>query len=492
MTKEEAHGATLLSIVRDRIEASLEATELQAGLLVAWSGGLDSTVLVDVLRRWARQRQVELAAVHVDHGLSPVSRRAASSCRRQAARWGLTLLVEELDVEQRGSLQESARIQRYSAIAQAAARLGMTAVATAHHADDALETALINFRRGSSAGGLASLFRTGEPPLPSWPDLCVLRPLVHVPRARLRAHAEQHDLSWCEDPSNQATTFERNRLRHRVMPELVDQDAAREPMLRTLENLAHEARALDHVANQLFDEAHLAPPDTETLAFRRESLRNQPQAIVVRVLQEAAERLPTEVGWSREHLRDALEAIQSRRTRFRMSVRGARFTVDRGLVAVEVSRGRGGRDLDQRSAQPIRMSDSQGGTLPWFGTELTYDWIDPHAHTAPAADEARRVWLDADALEHAPLVRGARPGERISPHDFEGRKRVSDVLAEAGVPASLRWRWPCVVQPQDDGDQNLQWVAGLRSSKAPADSERVLQMCWKVPTASIFNITEIF
>ncbi|WP_168210373.1 tRNA lysidine(34) synthetase TilS [Persicimonas caeni] len=446
------------------------------GLLVALSGGLDSTVLLDLLRQWAAKTGAELAAVHVDHQLRPSSKHDAAFCRRLCHQWGIPLVLETLDIARDGSTQESARVQRYAAIAQVAQRLGLGAVATAHHADDALETALLNFRRGTSSGGLAALLSKTEAPIPAWPDLELVRPLVEAPKARIHQYAEARGLEWVNDPTNLEGSYERNRLRHDVLPGLTDDGALLAPMLATLENLASERDALESIARTCLEGARLASPDAESIALDCAPLRKAPRAVAMLVLQRATHALPAEVALTREHLQEVLDAIESE-TSLDLAVRGAHVSIERGFVIVEVARGRGGKHLFTRQAHPIPIAaanldgtsnldetSARDGQVPWFGTTLRW-----------------KANQSVDSL----VVRGPRPGDRLDARGLDGHKRVVDVLKEAGVPRSFRWRWPCLVH-----QQKVEWICGLRQATREDDTPpdtRTIRLFWDLEPDSVFN-----
>jgi tRNA(Ile)-lysidine synthase len=206
---------------------------------VAYSGGLDSTVLLNLLAAHRARLPAPLAAVHVDHGLQPASARWSQHCRTECERLGVPL--QSLSVDARPGRGESpeaaARARRYAAIDTLLTPGAM--LLTAHHLDDQAETLLLQLLRGAGVAGLA-----GMPLLRARGDVAwQARPLLDEPRALLRAWAQDRGLSWVEDPSNALQDADRNYLRHRVMPELLARwPAARESIARSA---AHCADALE-------------------------------------------------------------------------------------------------------------------------------------------------------------------------------------------------------------------------------------------------------
>ena len=189
-------------------------TALPAGsLTVAFSGGVDSSVLLQLLSRSPCARDRGLRAVHVDHGLHPRSGDWAAHCAQTSHRLDVPLQIVRTTAEHARGLgpEAAARKARYSAFESV---LGENEIlAFAHHRDDQTETVMLKLLRGAGPQGLAamrSLRRLGK----AW----AWRPLLDVPRDDLQRYAKQVDLEWIDDPSNEDTQIERNFLRHDVLP----------------------------------------------------------------------------------------------------------------------------------------------------------------------------------------------------------------------------------------------------------------------------------
>jgi tRNA(Ile)-lysidine synthase len=183
---------------------------------LALSGGLDSIALLQLLVQWrSRQRasrRVELRAIHIDHQLRPASNSWAKHCRAVAREAGIVCTVVKVTVPKRRgeSLEAAAREVRYAALA---ARLRPNEwLVTAHHLDDQLETLLLQLMRGAGVAGLAGMAEAAREPLPLW------RPLLEVSRAELSQWLQARGGRWVEDDSNLDERFDRNYLRHRIVP----------------------------------------------------------------------------------------------------------------------------------------------------------------------------------------------------------------------------------------------------------------------------------
>ena len=218
-------------------------------LLLGLSGGLDSCVLLHLLAQARATMPFELQAMHVHHGISPNADSWATFCQAQCAALNvpLTIVKLQLDEQSKLGLEGQARQLRYDALFNNALQADF--VLSAHHQDDQAETLLLQLFRGAGLKGLASMSAADE-------RRRLLRPLLNVPRSSLEAYAKQHGISWCEDESNSNTQYERNFIRHDVLPLL----SARNPAIKQAlaRTAAHAAEASD-LLNDLaaLDAAHL-------------------------------------------------------------------------------------------------------------------------------------------------------------------------------------------------------------------------------------------
>lgn len=248
--------------------------------LVGVSGGCDSVVLVDLLGQLGYRR---LVLCHLNHGLrGRASGHDAAFVRRLARRTGLPLIVEKRDVataaRERGtSLETTARDVRFAFFRDVATRTRCPRLILAHHADDQLETVVMNFFRGAGIAGLAGMREESERH-----DLVVLRPLLNIRRAELECEAARRGLRWREDASNLDPAFTRNRVRHELLPRLA-KVFGREvtgPILRAAALARDDGDLLDRLATDA-SPACLGGSG----ALRTRALLAQPVALQRRILQ---------------------------------------------------------------------------------------------------------------------------------------------------------------------------------------------------------------
>ena len=327
-----------------------EAKTLFAGLntapvlVLAVSGGPDSTALLVLAARWrgARKQGPELIAVTVDHGLRPESAREARAVKRLALRLG----VRHRTLRWTGSkpatgLQEAARAVRYRLLSAAARGAGSGHVLTAHTLDDQAETVLIRMARGSGVTGLCAMVR--ETPLTG---VTLVRPLLDVPKARLIATLAAIGISFADDPSNRDPRFTRARLRN-LMPALAEEglDA---PRLALLARRLQRAEATIELAVDVAAPAVSHGPWTDRgpIVLDAEKFGRLPAEVALRLLSRAiastGDEGPVQLG-KLETLCQALDDAFSHagangglaRFRLRRTLAGALVTLSKDRLAIE-------------------------------------------------------------------------------------------------------------------------------------------------------------
>ncbi|MEX2963112.1 tRNA lysidine(34) synthetase TilS [Microbulbifer sp. TYP-18] len=206
---------------------------------LAYSGGLDSTVLLHLL---SRQGQL-LQAVHVHHGLSANADAWSTHCAATTGAWGVPLREIRVCVDAAdGGVEQGARNARYNAFAQLLESRDQLLMG--HHADDQAETFLLRLMRGAGVEGLSAM-----PYSRALGAGLLLRPLLQVPRSQLLSYARRHRLQWIEDESNTELRFERNYLRQRVLPALNARWPATQRISVAASHLRESAQLLREVAD---------------------------------------------------------------------------------------------------------------------------------------------------------------------------------------------------------------------------------------------------
>lgn len=337
-------------------EADLLFTDLidQPALVLAVSGGPDSTALMWLAARWRKRRRrgPKLIAVTVDHGLRPEAPREAAMVKRLAARLGIShRTLRWTGPKPATGLQEKAREARYRLIAAAADRAGATCVLTAHTIDDQAETILFRMTRGSGLTGLAGMARMRPLVMPTTPARAVsrrgraepgtsvflVRPLLDIPKARLVATLRAAKIPCADDPSNRDPRFTRTRLRA-LMPALAGEglDARRFALLARRVRRADAAIevAVAAAASALSEGAWSS---RAPIVVAADGFAALPAEVALRLLGQAIARVgdegPVQLG-KLESLADALAAAPAG-VRFRRTLAGAIVTLDRARITID-------------------------------------------------------------------------------------------------------------------------------------------------------------
>lgn len=377
-------------------------------VMLGFSGGLDSSVLLHACAASAQLRACGLRALHVHHGLHRHADAWAAHCATVCATLDVPLTVVRVAVaEAAGGGPEAAARQARHAAFQAALR-DDEVLALAHHRDDQSETFLLRALRASGPDGLAAMRpwrRLGR----GW----LWRPLLDLPRSALLAYAQQHALRWIEDPSNADTGLDRNFLRHRVLPLLRERwpqgDAA----------FARSA-ALAAAAVEL-----LAAEDAQALAVVRSTdphaldvaaLLRLPPARRARVLRcwIAALALPPLPAGGVVHVESQLLAA------------GADGRAEFAWHGARIRRWRGRLHADRQ-----RRPWPQDWTAHWDGRAPA---LLPGGGTLSLEGAAQ--------FDTLLLLRGRRGGERITLPGRRHAHALKHVLQDLGVPPWLRGRLP--------------------------------------------------
>lgn len=256
-------------------------------VIVALSGGPDSTCLLDVMGRLTEQLGWDLAVAHVDHGLSPESATVAARVARAAAARGFEVHTLRAPDLAGPNLQARARIFRYGFFDTIARQIGATKVATGHTLDDRVETTVARLIHGAGTAGLAGL-------RPS--DGGRIRPLIDVRRNETRAYCEELGLDFVDDPANDDPRFERGFIRRGLIAAVEGRwgDGAVRAMATSAERLAEDAAGLQLLAERLYSQ--MCVEGSDEVSFELASLSAMPTALRRRVLEAAVGRVPDRSG----------------------------------------------------------------------------------------------------------------------------------------------------------------------------------------------------
>ena len=438
-------------------------------ILVAVSGGADSTALLRGLHRLAHEFGYQLAAAHLHHGLRGrdadddrdfVSRLCDElGVPLMAARWNVRARLRSRGL----SGQDGMRRLRREFLVAAAARTQARWIATAHHADDQLETLLLRLARGTGLTGLGGI----APRRGRW-----IRPLLEAPRAWIEADLRAAGRAWREDASNADLGYARNRARHQVIPALAGllQGASRASLALKAVSVASEARAAARLLERRARAsgvlnvdggvvldctrlASLSPLGVRWLARRAWAMAGSRNGLTDRHL-KALVRLASPGRTGQLDLPEGMAATRH----------GDRLSIRRPGSGIESNNPTKSRRRTLRVPGQNRLN----------GIALRASWLAGERARRRVGESGDRDLLFAsDGLEGKLELRSARTDEWFVPYGRVRPRRLGDFLKREGLPEVQRRR-PLVLADQ----QGILWVVGVRRSARALVTPETRKALW--------------
>ncbi|OGD18481.1 MAG: tRNA lysidine(34) synthetase TilS [Candidatus Aminicenantes bacterium RBG_16_63_16] len=415
-------------------------------VLIAYSGGGDSTALLEILERLRQKYGLRLALAHFNHLLRRAAAGDEQFAAEQAQRHGLPFYLGREDIRAHASgeglnLEEAAREKRYEFLKSTAVRIGANRIATGHTMTDQAETVILRILRGTGPTGLAGIS-------PSVAGL-IIRPLLEVEHEEIEAWLRAEGIRWREDESNRDRRFLRNRVRLDLIPYLKKEF---EPaVVRQLGRLAEICRE-EEASFRALDQKERG---AKALAVDEDASLDAAELV----------RLPVAAG--RRAVRDFLRNVRGDLRRLAFSdieaVRTLGEHKEHSLPGGPVLRRDGGRiraagKKESAFAHPCHYSWDGRGTLTieelglGFRAE-TRSMVDAGSFTY---DDERTANLDADRMSFPLVVRPRKEGDRYRPLGAPGRKKLKEIMRARGVPLEDRDRLPVFLS-----EGKIVWVLGL-------------------------------
>lgn len=446
---------TLTPLANRVLEAAVTHGLLRHGdrVVAAVSGGPDSMALLEALAELRQPLGLWLCVAHLNHGLRGDA--AAGDAEAVAARaetLGIEAHLGQADVpalrrQSGGSIEAAARRARYAFLEDVAAEAGATRVALGHTADDQVETILLRLLRGGELAALRGMPRSR--PLSPRSQATVIRPLLDISRRDVVDYLSQRGVGWREDSTNSDLAFERNRVRHELLPPL---EARLGPGFReALRRLSQPATALAQTVESLAQRC-LADSSGGSAALDATQAASAP-----RLVQRAAARLAFQqvrgVGGLRWRAVDAVEGLLRGGS-------GKRVRLSATLVA-ERSYGAVVFGPVRSTPAPIHLELTVPGRveLPDVGLWIEAEALDGPA-PAPEAARGSRQWaeiVDLDQTGDRLVVRSRTPGDRLVPLGAASAVKLKDFLINQRIPRAARDAMPVV-----EGKGGIAWVVGVR------------------------------
>jgi tRNA(Ile)-lysidine synthase len=430
-------------------------------VLVAVSGGADSTALLHLLHAMRARLGISLAVAHLNHGLR--GRAAGDDARfveNLAGRLGLAFHGEHVLLDSsRGSVEERGRRARYAFFKELAEEYGYTKIALGHHMDDNAESVLLHLLRGSGIRGLSGIRPVRAP--------MIIRPLIDLRRTEIIAFVRELGISFVEDASNADPRFDRNRVRQDLIPCLQREfnPNLTAVLHRTADLCRQEEEWIQALLAPILEET-IESLDPQCMVLRAERLFAEPSAAQRRLLRDGLQRWRgglKRIGM--EHI-DALIALLGPQSEGKHLCLPNRIGVQRigSRLRFTLRSGRGCSpspviqeylyEIPLPEKNPCRVSVPESGlvfhfTLMTGGDEPCQD-----------ASDGSSVWFDADRMTFPLRIRNFRPGDRMHPSGLRGRQKIKKIFNDRKIPVFRRHAIPLLVDSRE-----ILWVVGVRRSE---------------------------
>lgn len=458
------------------IESVEKILEKECGLvkdkpiIVGVSGGPDSLCLMEVLR----QAGYQIIVAYFDHKLRTESHADGRMVEKTATRLMLPCVIDGADVQAHAeknklSVEEAARNLRYRFMFDLARKYKAQAVAVGHTADDQVETILMHFLRGSGMNGLKgmsyrSVIKTFDPDIP------VIRPLLNVWREETVVYCAVNGLRPHYDSTNDSLNFQRNRIRHLLIPTLETYNPKfREAVVRMSQSLRSDYEFIVASLQEAWDEMLVETQET-FLSFDVERLSSVSKGLQRNLVKHAMQVLRPNADVNFQALERAVQAINSQDSSANIDLKGGlRLVKESNLIYISTSNAKLPFHIWPQMPSHESISVIISSQIPlaggWKFASEYWRLTTLAKEQAKDSNDPYQVWLDAESLPKQLELRVRRVGDYFSPLGMEGHtQKISDFFVNEKVPQRARDRWPLLCA----GDK-IVWVPGFR----PAHENRL-------------------
>ena len=425
--------------------------------LIAYSGGLDSSVLLYLMYKASLQYScINISAIHVNHGISAKSHEWEDFCQSRCHALGVPYRSCTIDIMHfKGqSLEASARKYRYSLLASHIKNNHV--LLTAHHQDDQCETLLLQMLRGAGLSGIASM-----PEIQNFSNGYLARPLLNTDREAIKRYAINKNLDWIEDESNLDTGLDRNYIRHNVIPIIKERwPSASKTIARTAKHAGESIYLVNTLARQDYVKAKIVGADTLSVSALRQFCYSRQKNLLRQWIREHRKSLPSTIILQRI-LRESIQSGVDRNPKITWSNVEVRRYRNRLYIFNElpISDSHKILDLDQAcESLPLGVLSCDYS----IGTGISKELL-----------QGRII-----------SIRFRSGGESISPYKSSYPHRVKKLMSEHGVPPWLRDLMPLVYV-----DNELVAIPGICVDKnwMTTANQTSLNLTWRLPVEMEFQ-----
>lgn len=431
-------------------------------IILGVSGGADSVCLLFLLLEYRKKMPIELAAVHVNHGIRPDAGEDAAYVEKICKAQDIPFFLVEEDVRdlaagEKCSEEDAGRRLRYRAFRETMRRVGGTKIAVAHNAEDRAETMLLHLFRGSGLRGLCGI----EPVRGD-----IIRPVLCLERNEIVDYLRERGIDWRTDSTNEGDAYTRNRIRHHILPyaEREVSEGAVIHMCRTADMISETE---DYLRQQTAAAKERCMQDG---SIKVAAFSELPVILQKRVILDLLEELsPTGKDISAVHVEDVRKLFAGAGNRSVSLPFGIRFRRRYGEVIPEHP----GQDMP--GAVDGAATGAEAG-LPSALPKLTYDILSRET-CGKISEKKYTKWFDCDKIQEAPVLRFRQTGDYLTISDGNGRmihKSLKDYMITEKIPREMRGKIPVLAEKN-----HILWLIGYRISeyyKVDGNTRRILQV----------------
>jgi len=439
-------------------------------IVVAFSGGVDSTALIYILNSLSKRLNIKLFAAHLNHQIRGKDADAdASFVKRTSDKLGIPCFAEKFDVpgfarQEKLNLEDAARRIRYEFLERIAAKTGANKIALAHTADDNIETFLMRLIRGTGMKGLE-----GIPPVRDK----IVRPMIELYRKEIEQYLSSKKITARIDRTNYETKYLRNRVRRNLIPALESYNPKiRESLVRAIDAANAIQDFVGSKAKEAFKNVVSLKTNDEIRIDINEFLKTDPmlKGEVLRLAIGAVKKDLVDI--SLVHINDIIDQLEKKRAE--VDLPGIYAVVNKGTLSISTERPKKktSKSFMRTLEIPGEIKDENDGFM------IEADILDSVPTSELHAKNPYQAFLDYDKIAKPLIVRNRREGDAYSPIGLKGRKKLQDIFVDEKVDIDERDRIPVV----EDATPRIVWVVGYRMAeevKVTAKTKKVVKLSAK-------------
>jgi len=461
-------------MLSDRIKNNLyERCEIKPGsrIVVGVSGGPDSICLLDILSKL----NYEIIVAHLNHNLRPEAATEEKFVKNQTVMRKLKFISNSIEVRELAKvsgkgIEEMARSARYNFLFKTALERSAAAVVTAHHADDQVETVMMNLIRGAGLDGLTGMdylaFSEFSDKIP------LVRPMLDTWRNEIINYCSENQLEYMTDTSNRDIRYKRNRIRHELIPFMEDYNPnIKQTILRMSDILQIDKQYLDNISEHKFTEM-VEEGEKGKVLMRLESFQKTAPSIQRRILKNVFGK------YFRDQLEIDLNMIETTRKYLMREIESTSGIIKASIAILIGSENAWILSLskmDQIKYWPVIVEEK---TFPVKGgkyrinenllLEITVLPVEEVANEYTENPEVFTGYMDLDAIGKEIRIRSAKSGDRFAPLGMQGKTmNLSDFWINNKVPRMVRKTWPVV-----SSGKMIMWLPGFMPSHYSSITEK--------------------